>query len=173
VLSAIIAVLLCVGCGSSSKAPSAGTTPTSSAPTSAPPTPTTAAPTGPALSAAVAQITRNWKLFFAGSTPAKQKEALLQGGGLFASVIAAQANSPMARQTTALVSQVTVTSASIATVSYSIALNGKVALPNQVGAAVRAGNVWRVSQVSFCQLLRLEGTVPAACKVAPSPVITQ
>src|SRR5436190_15821920 len=48
----------------------------------------------------VAQITANWKDFFAGSTGAERKIALLQNGQAFADTIRAQANSVMAKGTT-------------------------------------------------------------------------
>ena len=39
------------------------------------------------------------------------------------------------------------------------------ALANQTGTAVYEGGTWKVGDVSFCQLLKLEnnGTAPAAC----------
>jgi hypothetical protein len=54
-------------------------------------------------------------------------------------------------------------SASSATVSYNITLNGAPALSNQTGTAVYEGGIWKVGDVSFCQLLKLEGTSPSVC----------
>jgi hypothetical protein len=50
-------------------------------------------------------------------------------------------------------------------VSYNITLNGTAALSNQTGTAVYEGGIWKVGDVSFCQLLKLEnnGTAPAGC----------
>jgi hypothetical protein len=111
----------------------------------------------------VKQITQVWTRFFAGSTPAAQKVMLLQSGSAFASVISAQAGTTIAKQTSAIVARVTLVSPDAATVAYSIALDGKVALPNQLGSAVRVRGNWQVSASSFCQLLKLEGQQPAAC----------
>ena len=38
-------------------------------------------------------------------------------------------------------------------------------LANQTGTAVYEGGIWKVGDVSFCQLLKLEnnGTAPSAC----------
>jgi len=111
-----------------------------------------------------AEITRNWTLFFSGSTPASKKIQLLQNGRRFASVIRAQAQSPLARSTKASVARVTLVSSTTARVVYTITLGGQPALKNQTGTAVRVGGTWKVSDKSFCALLSLEGTKPSACR---------
>jgi len=52
-----------------------------------------------------------------------------------------------------------------ATVSYDITLSGTTALANQTGTAVYQNGTWKVGDVSFCQLLKLEnaGTAPSVC----------
>jgi len=120
----------------------------------------------------VTQITANWKTFFAGSTGAEQKIALLQDGRSFADTIHAQANSVMAKGTTAQVLNVSALAPGRARVQYTILLNGTPALKNQIGLAVLDGSVWKVADSSFCALLALEGTKPAACAsgdITPSP----
>jgi len=113
----------------------------------------------------VAAITTNWEAFFNGKTDAAKKISLLQNGQKFAAVINAQAGSGLASTAGAKVTAVVVNSATSATVSYSITLSGATALPGQTGTAVYQSGVWKVGDVSFCDLLKLEngGTAPAVC----------
>jgi len=113
----------------------------------------------------VAQITANWEAFFSGKTSAAKKISLLENGSKFASVINAQAGSSIATGAAAKVTAVVVNSATSATVSYDILLSGATALPNQTGTAVYQDGIWKVGDVSFCQLLKLEngGTAPSVC----------
>ena len=114
---------------------------------------------------AKAQITANWEAFFNGQTSAAKKISLLQNGQKFAAVINAQAGSGLASSAGAKVTAVVVNSPTKATVSYDITLSGATALPNQTGTAVYEGGTWKVGDVSFCQLLKLEnaGTAPSVC----------
>jgi hypothetical protein len=114
---------------------------------------------------AKAQITANWEAFFNGKTSAAKKISLLQNGQKFATVINAQAGSGLASSAGAKVTAVVVNSATKATVSYDITLSGATALPNQTGTAVYEGGTWKVGDVSFCQLLKLEnaGSSPSVC----------
>lgn len=156
-------VLTLVGCGgggdddqaASSTAGIATSTPSSGA-------------TGTAASEAEAQITQNWELFFKGSTPAQQKIDLLQNGDQFAQLIQQQAQLPLARQTVAQVSKVTVTGPDTAQVGYDILLGTTPALQDQTGQAVLVDRVWKVGDQSFCSLLALEGAVPPMCPAASS-----
>jgi hypothetical protein len=113
----------------------------------------------------VAQIKANWEAFFNGKTPAAKKISLLQNGQKFASVITAQAGSGLASSAGAKVKAVVLNSSTKATVAYDILLNGSTALANQTGTAVYEGGTWKVGDVSFCQLLKLEngGTAPSVC----------
>jgi hypothetical protein len=110
-------------------------------------------------------IKTNWEAFFNGKTGAAQKIALLQNGQTFASVIKAQASSTLATGASAAVTAVVVESATTATVSYNIDLNGSAALSNQTGTAVYQDGMWKVGDVSFCALLTLEnaGKAPSVC----------
>jgi len=114
---------------------------------------------------ATAQITANWEAFFDGKTSAAKKISLLQNGQKFASVINAQAGSGLAASAGAKVTAVTVISPAMATVKYDITLNGTTALANQTGTAVHEDGMWKVGDVSFCQLLKIEnaGTAPSVC----------
>jgi hypothetical protein len=129
----------------------------------------TAAVVTPSPTASVsptAAITSDWQTFFAGTTTAARKIALLQNGQQFAKTIQAQASSPLAKATQAKVTAVKVVSATTADVTYSILQGGQVALPNQQGQAVLEGGVWKVSAPSFQALLKLEqgqtSTTPSA-----------
>ena len=114
---------------------------------------------------AKAQITANWEAFFDGQTPAAKKISLLENGQKFASIINAQASSGMATSAGAKVTSVVVNSPAQAAVKYDITLNGATALANQTGTAVYQDGMWKVGDVSFCQLLKLEngGTAPSVC----------
>lgn len=157
----------------SSSSPTATASPSSAAPaSSAASTPAagssaTASSSGQAASGdAKAQITANWEAFFSGKTPAAKKISLLENGQKFASVINAQAGSGIATSAAAKVSAVVMKSPTQATVHYDITLGGTPALANQTGTAVYQDGMWKVGDVSFCQLLTLEnsGTPPSVCK---------
>ncbi len=143
-LAVVLAGVAIAACGSSSS--------TSSKPASA--------------ESAKAQIAHNWVSFFSPSTSASQKEALLQNGTEFASVISAATSNPLASQVSAKVTNVKLTGPTTAAVTYTVSLAGKPVLNNVTGTAVKVGNSWRVGDVSFCQLLKLEGASAAACSKA-------
>lgn len=158
---------------SAAGAPSASAAGSSSAAASAPPSSSapasSSAPSSSAPAAAggnaKALITANWEAFFNGSTGAAKKISLLQNGDKFSVIIKAQAGSGLASTAGAKVTAVVVNSATSATVSYDITLSGATALANQTGTAVYEDGIWKVGDVSFCQLLKLEnnGTAPSVC----------
>src|SRR5258708_6394077 len=120
---------------------------------------------------ATTAIEANWAKFFDAKTPTSQRIALLQNGSVFAPVIKAQAGSPLAQLATSKVSKVNLTGTTQASVVYAILVSGKPALSNLSGVAVYQSGVWKVGQVSFCSLLKLENGgkttgsgYPAACK---------
>jgi hypothetical protein len=114
--------------------------------------------------AAQAKIKTDWVTFFSGTTPTKTKIALLQNGKSFAAVISSQAKgNPLASSAAAKVSAVTLTSATKATVRYTITIGGQPALSNQKGVVVLQGGTWKVGDQSFCALLALEQTKTPAC----------
>jgi hypothetical protein len=112
---------------------------------------------------AQAKITADWETFFAGSTPAARKVALLQDGPSFAKIIEGQAGSPLAKSVAAKVSKVTLTSPTKAAVRYSLTLAGQTALSNVEGQAILSGGIWKVGKSSFCALLALEQQKTPAC----------
>ena len=161
-----LALALAVAACSSSPSSSATTSP-SSAPAASSAAASSAAPSSPSAAGgnAKAQITTNWEAFFNGQTSGAKKIQLLQNGSKFAAVINAQAGSGLASSAGAKVTAVVLNSATSATVSYDITLSGATALANQTGTAVYEDGMWKVGDVSFCQLLKLEnsGTAPSVC----------
>lgn len=157
-LAVLASVGVLAGCGSSKSSSSS-----SGASTSGGASATTSMTTASGSGGAAAQIRRDWMNFFSGSTSAQTKISLLQNGQQFSQAIKAQAGSPLAQQASAKVTKVTVTGPDKAQVKYSVLIAGKPALPNQTGTAIKSGGTWKVSDASFCALLRLEGGAPPAC----------
>ncbi|MDQ2811012.1 MAG: hypothetical protein M3Z75_03800 [Actinomycetota bacterium] len=164
-----VALAVTVAACSSSSSTSAATSPSSPAASSAPSSPaatgSSSAPasSGAGSSAAVAQITANWEAFFSGKTSAAKKISLLENGSTFASVVSAQAGSGLASSVTAKVTAVVVNSSTSATVSYNLISNSQTLLSNQTGKAVDQGGTWKVGDVSFCSLLKLEDSTASVC----------
>jgi len=162
---ALAATMAACSSGSPATASPSSAAPSSSA-ASSPAAGSTANASSPAASGnATAQITTNWEAFFDGKTSAATKISLLENGQKFASIINAQAGSGIAASAGAKVYTVTVISPAQATVHYDITLNGQTALGNQTGTAVYQDGMWKVGDVSFCQLLKIEngGTAPSVC----------
>ena len=165
----VVALALTVAACSSSSSSSAAASPSAASAPAAPASPVPAsssAPSNGGNSAAVAQITANWEKFFSSSTPVAQKVTLLQNGSTFEAAIKAFANFPLASSLGAKVTNVTVNSATSATVTYSITTSsGSTLLPNQKGTAVYQDGVWKVGDASLCGLLKLVpgSSAPAAC----------
>jgi hypothetical protein len=165
----VVALALTVAACSSSSSSSAAASPSAASAPAAPASPVPAsssAPSNGGNSAAVAQITANWEKFFSSSTPVSEKVTLLQNGSTFEAAIKAFANFPLASSLGAKVTNVTVNSATSATVTYSITTSsGSTLLPNQKGTAVYQDGVWKVGDASLCGLLKLVpgSTAPAAC----------
>jgi hypothetical protein len=155
-------------CSSSSTSSAAGSgssaPPSSSAPGSAASSPGTGS-----TADAAAQIKANWEKFFDASTPVAEKVKLLQNGAALESAIKAFANFPLASGIGAKVTNVTVSSATKAAVTYNLtSSSGGALLSGQKGVAVYQDGTWKVGDESLCGLFRLipGGTVPAACNSA-------
>jgi len=164
-LALALTMAACSSSGSSTTA-SPSSAPPSSAPASSPAA--ASSPTAGSTAAsgnATALVTANWVAFFDGKTSAAKKISLLENGQKFASIINAQAGSGIAASAGAKVHAVMVNSPAQATVHYDITLNGQTALGNQTGTAVYQDGMWKVGDVSFCQLLKIEngGTAPSVC----------
>jgi hypothetical protein len=156
----------CSSSSSSSAASPASASPASSA------APSSAAPSSPGTGStadAAAQIKANWEKFFNSSTPLAERVKLLQHGAALESAIKAFSSLPLASGIGAKVTNVTVDSATKATVTYDLTSSGGTALlSNQKGTSVYEDGTWKVGTASLCGLLRLipGGTVPAACNSA-------
>src|SRR3984885_9655815 len=177
-LTLALAVAACSSSASSSSSSSAAASstptstsvpvssaPVSSAPASSAPASSAPASSAPASGNAAAQITANWEKFFNSSTPLSQRVALLQNGSTFSSAIQSFSQLPLANGIGAKVTGVTVTPATMATVTYSIVSGSTTLLGGQSGTAVLQDGTWKVGDASLCNLFKLipGGSVPAAC----------
>jgi len=168
-LALVLAVSACSSSSSSSSSSSASSATSSSAPvSSAPVSSAPASSSSSGNSAAVAEITTNWEKFFNASTPLSQRVALLENGSSFSSAIDSFSKLPLAGGIGAKVTGVTVTSATMATVTYSIVSGSTTLLGGQTGTAVYQDGTWKVGDASLCNLFKLipGGSVPAACSSA-------
>ena len=156
-------------CSSSSTSSAAGA-PSSAASAASAPASSAASSAGTGSTAdAAAQIKANWEKFFDASTPVTEKVKLLQNGAALESAIKAFANFPLASGIGAKVTNVTVSSATKAAVTYNLtSSSGGALLSNQKGVAVYQDGTWKVGDESLCGLFRLipGGTVPSACNSA-------
>jgi purine-cytosine permease-like protein len=157
-----LALALAVASCSSSSSPSSSSAPASSAPASSAP----ASSSSSSNSAAVAEITANWEKFFSSSTPNSERVTLLQNGSTFAAAISGL--SSLVSGLGAKVTNVTLNSATTATVNYNLTSGGSSLLSGQTGTAVLQDGVWKVGDASFCGLVKLVpgGKVPSACSSA-------
>lgn len=171
----IAALALGLALAATMAACSSSSTTTNASPSSAPPSsaaPSSAAPSSPGTGStaeAAAQVKANWEKFFSSSTPLAERVKLLQNGAALESAIKTFSTLPLASGIAAKVTNVTVDSATKATVTYNItAPGGSALLSNQKGTSVYQDGTWKVGTGSLCGLLRLipGGTVPAACNSA-------
>lgn len=116
----------------------------------------------------MAEITTNWEKFFNASTPLSQRVALLENGSSFSSAIDSFSKLPLADGIGAKVTGVTVTSPTMATVTYAIVSGSTTLLGGQTGTAVYQDGTWKVGDASLCNLFKLipGGSEPAACSSA-------
>ena len=128
---------------------------------SGPSTPTTTSP-----AATKALIKGVYVKFFSSKTPTSTRVNLLQNGHQFAPAIAALAQNPLAKNTSATVSSVTLQGPDKAKVVYTVNLSGTPVpgLKNRTGSAVRENGAWKVGAADFCALVSLGGSPPEACK---------
>ncbi|MET9615661.1 hypothetical protein [Kitasatospora indigofera] len=161
---ALLAVLLAAACGSSgggtsSSSPSAAASATASAAAtgsaSASAAATGTAPADPA--AAKTAVTTNWEKFFDPATPIADKATLLQGGEQLAPALQGFAGDPRVGQVKAQVTDVQFTSATDATVTYALSLQGTVVQPDATGQAVLDNGTWKVSRSTLCGLVQQSG----------------
>lgn len=145
------------GGGSESTPP----TPTPETTTSAPET--SAPASGPAdAAAAEKEVTENWEKFFDPKTSTKEKQAVLENGEQMGPVMAAFSGDERGGQVQAQVTGVEFTSATEATVTYALLMNGATALPSASGTAVEQDGTWKVSVSTLCALVALSGNASAS-----------
>lgn len=176
-VAATVGCLVLAACSSSSSTSSTPqASPTSSAESpsaSASSASTSASPAAPAsssdsnipagLTGDAKTVATNWVEFFDPATPTATKVTLLQNGSKFSAVLAGQATSSQAKETSAQVTAVTVAGSS-ASVTWTLLLSGFPVIKDQKGQAVLTNGVWQVSDSSFCGLLSMQPPVPGACK---------
>jgi len=134
----------------------ASTSPSSAATSAAASSPAASASPSPTFTGAAAAIEKNWVTFFDGTTPAATKATLVQDGQKFLPLLEAQAKSPQGATSSVSVQSVTLTSATQATVMYTILISGTPMLANQKGTAVLESGTWKVGLASFCALAALQ-----------------
>ncbi|MFF6992851.1 hypothetical protein [Streptomyces sp. NPDC010273] len=135
------------GGGSSAPPPTPSVERTASAPATAPADP----------AAATTRIKANWKKFFDPASSGADKQAVLENGDKMGPVLKAFGGDKRGGQVQADVQKVEFTSATRATVTYSLTLNGATALPNASGTSVQQGGIWKVSVNTLCALVALSG----------------
>ena len=156
-------------CSSSSSSSAAGAPSSATSAASAPASSAASSPGTGSTADAAAQIKANWEKFFDANTPVTEKVKLLQNGAALESAIKAFANFPLASGIGAKVTNVAVSSATKAAVTYNLtSSSGGALLTNQKGVAVYQDGTWKVGDESLCGLFRLipGGTVPSACNSA-------
>jgi hypothetical protein len=112
---------------------------------------------------AKAKITANWQKFFDPSVPLAQKTDIIENYNALKPILDAQSNSPQAKTIKAAVKDVTLQGSGSAKVDYDI-LNAQTgdSLLHSSGIAVKQGSNWKVSQQTFCALVKL-GDQKAKC----------
>jgi hypothetical protein len=120
---------------------------------------TTSAPaTAPAdRAAAEAEIRQNWQKFFDPKTSTEDKQAVLENGDRMGPVLQAFSGDERGGQVRAQVTKVEFTSATEATVTYTLTLKGATALPDASGTAVEQEGTWKVSVKALCSLVQMSG----------------
>jgi hypothetical protein len=105
------------------------------------------------------KVKANWEKFFDPSTPTPQRAALLQNAATpkIKAIIAAQADNPQAKAIKAKVNTVTPKGDDKADVKYDLVSTqtGVPVLPGASGQAVKVDGKWKVSQQTFCTLIKL------------------
>jgi hypothetical protein len=112
-----------------------------------------------------AQIKSAYEKFFSSKTSLADRVALLENATQFTAVVSGFANNPLASNTSATVSSITLQGANRAKVVYVVSIGGT-PLPKQTGSAVRENGTWKVGDASLCKLIALGGTTPSVCKTS-------
>ena len=106
---------------------------------------------------AQAEITTAWTNFFDPSIPLTQKKNIVENYNGLLPILQGQTQSAQAQSIKAKVEDITLQGNNSATVRYDIVStkDGTALLPNASGQAVKVNGHWAVSQLTFCQLIKL------------------
>jgi hypothetical protein len=104
-------------------------------------------------------VRQTWSRFFDANTPLSDREAALEDGRLFGSVLARQSAAGPIR---AHVNRVSFTDKTHASVTFSLTI-GRTRFPSISGAAVFWRGSWRVSKSTLCALLAASRQRASAC----------
>lgn len=116
------------------------------------------------LSAADEQSIKDaFLVFFDPRSTAQQVAAKVQHGTSFVREITALASSQYSSSSGVKVTSVRARSATVADVTFTVTVGGQPMLPDVPGYAVREHGTWTMAAKTFCDLLALDGTKPAAC----------
>lgn len=152
-------IFVLAGCSSSSSGGGGGpsTSPTTSTtPTSAAPGPVATGAAG--IAAATTELKKNWATFFKSSTPHATSVSLLQDGASLGPAVSFAAKIAKKEKVSesAIVRKITFSSDGMSAAVVYTLFGGKTKLlPKADGTAVLDGGVWKVSKVTFCQLVVL------------------
>jgi hypothetical protein len=116
-----------------------------------------------------AAISKAYAALFGTKSTLTQSVESLQNGQAFRSVIVAESKKPAAQGSDAKVTAVSLRSSDVAKVTFTVYSQGKPALPNASGFAVRQNGKWKVAAKTFCNLLALQASAPKPCS---NPKIT-
>jgi len=111
-------------------------------------------------------ITKAFQVFFDTDTALADSVAVLQHGPTLCAPLLKESSNPAANKITVKVSKVVLQGKNVAKVTFTIFTAGQTLLPNTHGYGVRENGHWKVAAKTFCALLSLQGTAPAACKKA-------
>ncbi|MCX5202160.1 hypothetical protein OG897_11950 [Streptomyces sp. NBC_00237] len=121
-----------------------------------------ASASGPAeTEGAKKEVTKNWQAFFDPKVKTDQKVKLLENGETLKPLLLAFTGDERGGQTSTRVKDVRFNSATEATVTYDLLLNGAPVLPNSKGTSVLQDQRWKVSVKSLCALVKLSGNAAA------------
>jgi hypothetical protein len=122
-----------------------------------------ASASGPAdTTAAGRQVAKNWTTFFDPARTTEEKARVLENGTVLKPLLTAFDNDGRGGRSSAGVKDVRFHSATRATVTYDLLLDGAPALPGAKGTAVLQDGVWKVSAQSLCALVKRSGNKAAA-----------
>jgi hypothetical protein len=170
VASTALVALALAGCSSSKHVAAGSTPPPSTTPgTSQATSPSsTDSSSSPALqdadAATTATITKLYTEFFNPATSPAKAATLLQDGSAYGDTLAKAAVTAKQQKTSVTVSKVQLQSPHYAVVTFTLLIGGTPTLADQTGYAVLDGT-WKVSGLTFCGLIQLQGPLPPACSL--------